>query len=66
MEVWAIHKGRLQALSLEELNRLCRELSSDWIRAGSPDEDMMPRWMLARYIVLKAERERRGEQLRLC
>lgn len=60
-----IHRGRLQAMSAEALQKACADLSREWLRAGYPDESDMPRWMLVLYLALQQERERRGDQLSL-
>jgi hypothetical protein len=65
MTIVAINRVRLQAMTDSELRRECRRLSKAWELAGRPDETEMPRAMLAAYIVLSAERERRGQQLLL-
>jgi len=63
--ITVIHRERLQAWTLERLNRECRKLSDEWVRAGSPTEVDMPSDMLKRYVVLKSERARRGDPQRL-
>jgi len=64
-ELYGVHRERLQAWTLERLNRECRKLSDEWVRAGSPTEVDMPSDMLKRYVVLKSERARRGDPQRL-
>ena len=56
----------LETLSQERLNHLCRLLSAEWESKGCPGVEDMPASMLFEYRRLKRERERRGEQLRLC
>ena len=56
----------LETLSQERLDRLCRLLSLEWESKGCPGVEDMPTSMLFEYVRLKRERERRGEQLRLC
>jgi hypothetical protein len=57
---------RIASLSQQDLYRLTRNLSDEWLLIGQPDEPAMPRWMLAQYVELKRELERRGTQMRLC
>jgi hypothetical protein len=63
--VFVIDRRRLEALTDLELRRQMRTLSREWEEKGRPSEDQMPREMLARYVALKCERERRGFQLYL-
>jgi hypothetical protein len=60
-----LNRRAVRWLSENELRRECRKLSREWERAGRPDEDGMTAVMLCNYLLLKEERERRGEQLRL-
>jgi hypothetical protein len=57
---------RIASRSQQDLYRLTRNLSDEWLLIGMPDESDMPRWMLSQYLELKRELERRGTQLRLC
>jgi hypothetical protein len=57
---------RVASLPQQDLYRLTRNLSDEWLLLGSPDLEDMPRWMAREYGTLKRELERRGTQLRLC
>jgi len=56
---------RIASLSQQDLYRLTRNLSAEWVLIGSPDVEDMPRWMLRQYEELRDELERRGTQLGL-
>lgn len=60
-----VNVARLESLSIHRLNAECRKLSRLWEIRGRPEPDDMPAEMYIRYLALKAEKERRGEQLRL-
>lgn len=60
-----IDRRRVRAMSDSELRAECRRLSQEWHMKGMPDEEDMPRVMLATLLVLREERQRRGEQLYL-
>lgn len=60
-----VDRRRVAAMSDSELRAECTRFSAEWFRAGYPSEDKMPLWMRIKYLALKAERERRGEQRRL-
>lgn len=60
-----VNVARLESLSMSRLNAECRKLSRQWAIRGYPEPDDMPAEMLIRYLALKAETERRGNQLRL-
>jgi len=61
----AINRRRLSEMTDMQLREACRRLSSDWMKAGRPGLDEMPRRMLAMYIALREERSDRGVQLEL-
>lgn len=60
-----IDRAKMRAWPQCRLDAECRKLSDEWERKGRPNTLEMPQIMLARYVALQAERERRGEQLRL-
>lgn len=60
-----VNRERLESLTQTRLAAECRKLSREWETKGRPDFEEMPRLMQVRYVALKLERERRGEQLRL-
>jgi hypothetical protein len=60
-----LNRRAVRWLTDAELRQECRKLSREWLRAGRPDEEEMTAVMLCNYLLLKEERERRGEQLRL-
>jgi hypothetical protein len=60
-----LSRRHVRLLTDSALRRECRILSREWELRGRPDEDLMPALMLCNYLLLKEERERRGEQLKL-
>lgn len=65
MALVGVNRRRIQQLSRAEFWRECRKLNDEWVRAHCPTMDEMPRGMLARWLALREETERRGEQLHL-
>lgn len=60
-----INRRRLAELPDDILRKQCRKLSKEWEQQGRPDLDDMGPGMQARYIALRAELDRRGQQLSL-
>lgn len=58
-----VNRERLESLTQTRLTAECAKLSREWEAKGCPDIDAMPRVMLVRWLALRAELERRGEQL---
>jgi hypothetical protein len=63
--VIGVNRVRLATLSNERLADECRKLSTEWVARGHPTEEEMPQYMLLRFLELRRERERRGQQLTL-
>ena len=60
-----INRRRVQALSVLQFQTELVKWHAQWATLGYPDEDQMPRVLLATKIALREECERRGQQLRL-
>ena len=58
-----IDRRKLRAMSHTDLLLACGKLSAEWERKGRPDEAHMPLIMLTKYVALRQELDRRGQQL---
>jgi len=63
--VIGVNAKRIQALDQVRLLVECAKLSAAWERLGRPDDEDMPRQMLALKTIYARELERRGSQLSL-